>query len=242
MKYNCAKIEAIIGYAFNNKKLLRQAFTRISYSNEKGGENNEVLEFIGDKVLDFVVVCHFANCYGKVTNNGYVNSKNEGYLTKLKSVLVDSDALSAAIDRLCLYEFLLIGNSDKNNKGVTKSMKEDLFEAIVGAVAIDSNWDMNLLYSFTLNFLGIGDENKKDVDKANYIGMLQEWLDKNRFESPEYSYELQEDEDGIMWVCFGKIKELNIKAHAIGKNKKEARQYVAEALMSEIKVVNYILG
>lgn len=49
-------IQDQIGYRFKNLDLLRQAFVRRSYSEENGGENNEVLEFIGDKVLDFVIV------------------------------------------------------------------------------------------------------------------------------------------------------------------------------------------
>ena len=48
-------IQSQIGYEFNNLNLLQQAFTRRSYSEENGGENNEVLEFIGDKVLDLIV-------------------------------------------------------------------------------------------------------------------------------------------------------------------------------------------
>ena len=54
-------IQSQIGYTFNNLDLLQQAFTRRSYSEENGGENNEVLEFIGDKVLDFFVVKLFYN-------------------------------------------------------------------------------------------------------------------------------------------------------------------------------------
>lgn len=44
-----------ISYWFENTDLLYQAFTRRSYSQENGGENNEVLEFVGDRVLDFYV-------------------------------------------------------------------------------------------------------------------------------------------------------------------------------------------
>ena len=49
-------IQGQIGYRFKNPDLLQQAFVRRSYSKENGGENNEVLEFIGDKVLDFIIV------------------------------------------------------------------------------------------------------------------------------------------------------------------------------------------
>ena len=49
-------IQDQIGYRFKNPAVLEQAFTRRSFSMENGGQNNEVLEFIGDKVLDFIVV------------------------------------------------------------------------------------------------------------------------------------------------------------------------------------------
>ena len=49
-------IQSIIGYRFRNPDLLEQAFIRRSYSEENGGENNEVLEFIGDKALDLAVI------------------------------------------------------------------------------------------------------------------------------------------------------------------------------------------
>ena len=49
-------IQKKIGYTFKNKELLYQAFTRSSYTAETGDESNETLEFIGDRVLDYVVV------------------------------------------------------------------------------------------------------------------------------------------------------------------------------------------
>ena len=49
-------VQGQIGYDFKNLDMLQQAFTRRSYTVENGGENNEVLEFIGDKALDFVIV------------------------------------------------------------------------------------------------------------------------------------------------------------------------------------------
>lgn len=59
-------VQAQIGYQFNNLDLLNQAFTRRSYSEENGGENNEVLEFIGDKALDFAVIKLLIAKYGKM--------------------------------------------------------------------------------------------------------------------------------------------------------------------------------
>ena len=49
-------IQSRIGYEFRNLDLLQQAFVRRSYAQEEGGEDNEILEFIGDKVLDMSIV------------------------------------------------------------------------------------------------------------------------------------------------------------------------------------------
>ncbi len=58
------EVQRKIDYSFNNIDLLLQAFTRSSYSAQFGGENNEVLEFIGDKVLDMYVTKIIADDFG----------------------------------------------------------------------------------------------------------------------------------------------------------------------------------
>ena len=57
-------VQRQIGYEFKNLDLLEQAFTRRSYTEESGGENNEVLEVLGDKVLDFIVVKILSERFG----------------------------------------------------------------------------------------------------------------------------------------------------------------------------------
>ena len=56
MAIELESIQNTIGYKFKNLDLLQQAFVRKSYSEEHGGQNNEVLEFIGDKALDLAVI------------------------------------------------------------------------------------------------------------------------------------------------------------------------------------------
>ena len=57
-------IQDQIGYNFRNLDLLQQAFVRRSYAKEQGGEDKEILEIIGDKVLDLVVVKLLTEKYG----------------------------------------------------------------------------------------------------------------------------------------------------------------------------------
>lgn len=95
------EIQNKIGYDFRNTDLMFQAFIRKSYSEENGGENNEVLEFIGDKVLDLAVVKILSEKYGKITNGEIANGKldifccecTEGELTEKKENLLKRNIL-----------------------------------------------------------------------------------------------------------------------------------------------------
>lgn len=136
-------VEQAIGYEFTNPKLLVQAFTRKSYSEENPNSlNNEVLEFYGDEILDFYVTKQMYSETGKVTQRGFESERNEGELTKMKAFVVNKDTLSLCISNFGFEKFLIMGKSDIQNKvDESKSVKEDLFESIIGAVAVDSNWD-----------------------------------------------------------------------------------------------------
>ena len=108
-------IEKNIDYEFNNKHLLQQAFVRRSYSQENGGENNEVLEFIGDKALDIIVVKELMKRFGTITNGEYNEFKakyQEGKLTEIKKDLVEKKMLAKCIDRLGFNQFLIVGKGD----------------------------------------------------------------------------------------------------------------------------------
>ena len=144
-----------IGYHFVNINLLIQAFTRSTYSKENGGADNEVLEFVGDRVLDFYVTKILIDRYGYMrencSENSFKKNKDEFFvkefdtphkLTEIKKDLVEGPMLSKRIDILKFNELQIMGNGDiLLNIGKKPSVKEDLFEAILGAIALDSKWD-----------------------------------------------------------------------------------------------------
>ena len=193
-------IQSQIGYTFNNLDLLWQAFTRRSYSEENGGENNEVLEFIGDKILDLFVVklliLQNSNAVGlskkhdpKLRNtwffeleketfpekNVLVSNYSEAELTDMKKLLVQKKTLANRIDELGIGYFLLMGSGDiQQNIGQENSVKEDLFEAILGAIAIDCNWDMEKLQS-AVEIMLAPESVLADGDAEDYPTMIQEW-------------------------------------------------------------------
>ena len=196
-------VQGQIGYTFKNIDLLNQAFTRRSYSEENGGENNEILEFIGDKALDLAVIKILTAKFGKMKNgepadgtklsyfekemrrqkgldkcdgaNEFICDYSEGELTKLKSRMVEKKTLAHRIDELGFAKLLLMGNSDiKNNVSSEKSVKEDLFEAILGAVTIDSGWDFPVIQSVVEAMLIPENFIENDIED-NYVRMIYDW-------------------------------------------------------------------
>ena len=209
-------VQGQIGYSFKNLDLLQQAFTRRSYTVENGGENNEVLEFIGDKALDFVVVKlliqkygHFANgdpidgtklsvceqefkynkaTYEAATVNNFGCDYDENELSKIKSRMVNKKALARRMDELGFSEYLIMGKGDiQNNINQEDSVKEDLFEAIIGAVAIDSRWNLKDLQQVVEIMLVPEDFLINDTD-TNYVRLIQEWEMNRNGCIPLYKY------------------------------------------------------
>lgn len=209
-------VQGQIGYEFKNLDLLKQAFTRRSYTAENGGENNEVLEFIGDKALDFAVTKLLIKKYGHLANgdpidgikpsvweqqdkykkNNYcepeVNSFscdfNEDKLSKIKSRMVSKRSLACRMDELGFSEHLIMGKGDiKNNINEEDSVKEDLFEAIIGAVVLDSGWEQKVIQS-VIEVMLVPEDFLNDDKDTNYVRLIQEWEMQENGCIPLYKY------------------------------------------------------
>ena len=153
------EMEQKIGYSFQDRNLLVQAFVRSSSSLVLDclGLTNEVLEFIGDKVLDLVIVRFLAERYIRLNDNMSLDYADlisdfaksclsEGELTETKIKLVEGARLAKAMDALGFQQYLIVGGSDENNHALEQAhVKEDLFEAILGAAALDCGWDLTVL-------------------------------------------------------------------------------------------------
>lgn len=128
--------EKIIGVTFNNKELLKQAFTHRSYLNENKDvnlEHNERLEFLGDAVLELVSTDYLYAEYPK---------KPEGDLTALRSALVNSVMLASLSTDLDFNKYLLLSRGESKDMGRARQyILANTFEAVVGAIYIDSGYD-----------------------------------------------------------------------------------------------------
>lgn len=199
--------DQIGGYAFKNSLLLRQAFVRKSYSEENGGENNEILEFIGDKVLDLAVIRYLIKRYGSevclknIQGGAWINLNDhiqvekefkcdlsEGDLTRLKQKMVQKKALARRIDELEIGRFLIAGEGDKKaNISQEDSVKEDLFEAIIGAVALDCNWDIEKIQNVVEVMLD-PDSFIEDDEEDDYVSLIYEWTEQKYGYEPHFRY------------------------------------------------------
>ena len=191
-KEDYVEIEQQIGYQFDKWQLLQQAFTRKSYTDEThDGDNNEVLEFIGDKVLDLVIVKALTEYYGDVNDrNEFECECTEGKLTEIKKRLVESKMLAKRIDELGFAKYLIMGKGDrKKNVQEEASVKEDLFEAILGAVAIDSEWDMDAMQDAVEMMLHLDHYLENGFDDENdYVSLIQQWYQKEKGRLPDYKF------------------------------------------------------
>lgn len=180
------RIEKAISYHFENRDLLQQAFIRRSYSQENGGENNEVLEFIGDKVLDFIVIKLLAEKFGNYTSGSYKEFSSdykEGKLTEIKKRLVQRQTLANQIDMLGFADFLILGKGDqKKHVYNQESVKEDLFEAILGAVALDCKWNISAMQEVVE--LMLDPDGYLYDGNDNYVQMIQDWAAQNGEDFP----------------------------------------------------------
>ena len=245
---------SILDYEFQNPDLLYQAFTRRSFSTEYGGENNEVLEFIGDKVLDFFVVKILAERYGFVKSelNYYKDTqynefvlkahKNEKDFTEIKKEIVSNKTLAKRIDKLKLNDFLFLGSSDVSNHVENQEkVKADLFEAILGAIAIDSNWDGISLQNAVEHLLQIDDfledvddgiERPEDCSLENAINTLKELAEHGYCSPPEYYLPDTEQTTGkLKWMCTCRVPSWRLQKTAYATSKKLAKKYAAYLIL-----------
>ena len=247
--FNHAEVEEKLGYIFKKKELLEQAFTRSSYAEENfGAHDNEVLEFIGDTVIGNVVVKKLIKRYqrsykyAKETASGFEFWEffgceyDEGELSKLKIGLVQRSSLAAATDRLELGQYLRMGKGDIANKvGEQASVKEDLLEAIVGAVAIDSDWDSELLEALVVRLINIdkifeeGNEDEEDYEQA-----LQKWSRHYRghFSKFEEVSPINDFKYGVK-VNLGRAM-LDYDAYGYGNTEKGARRMASRRALDFI--------
>lgn len=214
------KFEQIIGYTFNDKRLIQQAFSHSSYANEKKkpGGSNERLEFLGDSVLSIVVSEYL---YTHLTHIA------EGELTKLRASLVCEKSLHVFARQISLGDFLMLGKGEENTGGRERpSILADAFEAVIAAIYLDGG--LEAARRHILRFIPEDIQHRKKPVFNDFKTILQEIVQKNPEEKVEYILAGEEGPDHnkrfVVEVCLNS----NVIGKGKGKSKKEAEQLAAK--------------
>ena len=116
-----------LGHSFNEPGLLMRALTHAS----AGACNNERLEYLGDAILNFLVAERLYDAHP---------DGSEGKLTRQRARVVRRESLAGAARKLGVGDALVLGAGErKTGGGERDSILADAFEAIVGALYLDSD-------------------------------------------------------------------------------------------------------
>lgn len=216
------EIEDIIGYVFKDKTILIRAFTHPSLK-AKVEENYQVLEYLGDSILDFVIAEKLIEIHP-----GY----NEGVLTKMRAQIVSEQPLSDAIGRVRLTEYMQFGIGEQRRRVYENdSIKCDLFESIVGAIYLDGG--MENAKRFVLSMLEKAIAFSKPEEDLDAKSKLNEYATKHGssvdyvlvsqvgpVHKPTFEFEVYVD-----GVCMGNGK---------GYTKQNAQQWAAKEALQKL--------
>ena len=210
MPFPYGLIEEKIGYTFQNKELLIEAFTHSTYANKHGGKDNERLEYLGDTVLQLVV-----------TEWQFFNDSKaqEGALTKERQTLVCEDALFEAVEKLGVAKYLLVVGKAEN---VGRKTISSIFETLTAAVYLDGGYEA--AKTFIYQHAGL----KQTSQQKNPKSVLQEYLQALGQDVPKYVCEKSGKDNDPTFVCRASIDGMS--AMGVGGSKKAAEQEAAQTL------------
>lgn len=217
-----------IGYHYTNKKLMIEALTHSSYSNEgkKNGKDNERLEFLGDSILSLVVA-----------ENLFTNYKHlpEGELTKLRASLVCEKSLFEFAQKIDLGDYLLVGKGEEHTGGRERpSILSDAFEAVIASIYLDGGYEQ--AKKFVLGFVPKNLDTKSSNVLSDFKTALQEIVQKNKEEKIEYVLIEESGPDHNKSFMVEVRLNSNVIGVGNGKSKKQAEQLAAK---EALKLMGY---
>ncbi|MBN2725234.1 MAG: ribonuclease III [Deltaproteobacteria bacterium] len=210
-----------LGYEFKNPELFRTAITHRSYSGDNQGfEHNEKLEFLGDAVLDLAIASLLMEKF---------TEEDEGILTKRRANLVNQEFLAEKATSLGIGDWLLIGKGEEISGGREKpSLLSDCFEAILGAIYLESGYDTALNVCTMLFSDDLESNDDSIVLSGDYKSALQEYTQSTLHTLPVYEFAGTRGPEHDQLFMFRIILQGSIIAEGVGPSKKKAQQKAAE--------------
>ena len=226
--------QEFIDYKFENEDLLSQSLTTPRLGNEIGKPSYEFLETLGDAVIKIIFILKLYK----------IGIKNPGEITKVKANLESDNVLNKVANKISLEEYIL---KSENEKVKGTRILADIFEAICGALFLDSENNLDMVEEKMINpfYEDINTiiENTKEMSKNQLLEFLQERFKTNikiklEYEKRGYEHDPQWVAKNPQIVEGDKKRELltlpkDLKSNAFG-NKKATKDDIY------IKILNYL--
>lgn len=214
-------IENLIDCKISNPMLFLRAMrhrSKLIELNMSHYESYEQLEFLGDAVLDLIITEIIFERFP---------SKNEGYMTQMRSRLVKGETLAEFAHSLNLPSIVEVGERVKD-QGIEQSTSvlADIFEALIGAIYKDCGYEkvrdfVDNLLSQTIDF------NQLDSENDNYKSSLLELTQAKKMPAPNYEIvEISGPDHDRTFQIQVKLGD-KVFGTGVGKNKKKAEQIAA---------------
>jgi len=173
MNANLKDLEKIIDYKFKNSSILKNSLIHKSYDNNN---NNEKLEFLGDRVLALIISKKLINLFPK---------EKEGIIDKKFANLVNKKTCLSIAKEIGLKKFMILGNSHQSGQKSEDKIIGDCLEAIIGAIYLDQGFKS--AEKFVLKFWEKYIE-ESDITLIDSKTLLQEYSLKKYKKLPVYNF------------------------------------------------------
>ena len=203
-----------LGYVFKNQVLLDEA---LHHASIQQGQNNEKLEFFGDRILGFVIAEYLVKTY--------VN-ESEGDLSKRLAVLVSRKSCADIARR---YDMDKVIEYDKSGTHIVLSSNilGNVCEAVIAALYLDGG--LVVVRQFILSAWGYLFESMSDVPE-NAKSVLQEFTARNKLALPVYKIINQSGPDHAPNITVSVYIEGVETVEAVALSRKEAEKKAAKKL------------
>ncbi|HLP50664.1 MAG TPA: ribonuclease III [Chitinophagales bacterium] len=220
-KQMASYIRSITGITPSNLKLFKQVFQHRSKFIETK-ENNERLELLGDSILDAIVCEYLFKKYPY---------KEEGFMTELRSKIVNRKSLNEVGTKLGLVEKLAYNRRSMND--VSKDLAGNTFEALVGAVYLDAGFDATKKFILRRVLKNLIDVDNLEVTNSDFKSQIFHYIQR---EGKSIDFKVAEEKSKNRRAYFVIDLEINGKAIARGEgfSKKIAEQ---NAAMNALKIL-----
>jgi len=217
---NLTDFQKRIGINFHNQKLLTKCFTHKSYNTV---ENNEKLEFLGDRVLGLIISQNLLK---------FFPNDKEGDLDKKLASLVNKKQCAEIAKDINLQEYILIKNSN-NKTSIENKVLSDCLESVIGCIYLDQGLEVaeKFIIKNWQKYL-----NKSLITERDSKTKLQEYSLKTYKLLPVYKL-LDNKGPRHKPLIKVSVKIKNSKnITATGNSKKEAEQKAAKKLLLILKL------